>query len=309
VTENAPATLPRRGEKDFEPNPTVHQSDVLASSREAMHNAIAHTRLHPRKTQIIGVYAPNGPVPPWVEAKPALNPKPPLDLQDLEDEELDRHVKQRGAMDTIMNAGKEQKVMGIPADACVYVSSPKGQLFNSVGKADSYNRVWLLPEEALYLLERGSLDIRWPGSMTSENAAEDDEQLPDNVPMTLQAAYACLIGRSGLSLERFSVYTGLKRLGYVVIRSPTWDNDHADIPISQEFRAQTRIAKKMTDSTFLTFMRDSLGGLLENDNTTQGPMIGLSSFRNYSERGRRMSPGRGPKLIRCLRSNILPTPA
>jgi hypothetical protein len=30
------------------------------------------------------------------------------------------------------------------------------------GQADKNNWVWFLPEEVLYPLERGSLDIRWP---------------------------------------------------------------------------------------------------------------------------------------------------
>lgn len=31
-----------------------------------------------------------------------------------------------------------------------------------MGRDDSKSRIWLLPEEALYLIERGNLDIRWP---------------------------------------------------------------------------------------------------------------------------------------------------
>lgn len=292
MTENAPTTLPRRGEKDFEPNPTVHQSDVLASSREAMHNAIAHPRLHNPRNQIIGVYAPGGPAPPWPESKRAPKLKTPLDVQDLENEELDKPLTRREEVAMIMNAGKEEKIIGIPADACVYVSNPKGQYFNSMGKADCFNRVWLLPEEALYLLERGSLNIRWPAAMTPENhkAAEDDE-LPNNVPMTLQAAYTCFIGRGALSLERFNVYAGLRRLGYVVIRSPAWDNDHADIPMTAELREKARTTGKMRDSIFLECLRERFEGFFEKDRTAKGPMIGLSSFRDYSERSQTCSQG------------------
>ena len=35
--------------------------------------------------------------------------------------------------------------------------------FGRWGKGDSKSRIWLLLEEALYLIERGSLDIRWLG--------------------------------------------------------------------------------------------------------------------------------------------------
>lgn len=115
-----------------------------------------------------------------------------------------------------------------------YTEDPKGPLFKSMGKvfpskddplgprAPGENlRLWLLPEEILYLLERGTVDVRWP-------AAEDDED-GLGVPMSLQGAYAAFIGMEhdaggALTFERYSVYAGLKRTGYTVHRAPTWDS-------------------------------------------------------------------------------------
>ncbi|EME41028.1 hypothetical protein DOTSEDRAFT_74539 [Dothistroma septosporum NZE10] len=75
-------------------------------------------------------------------------------------------------------------------------------------------RVWLLPEEVLYLIERGTLDARWP-------PVDCDEQ---GLEMSLQGAYAMFIGEEqALTLERYAVYAALKRTGYTVLRAPSFD--------------------------------------------------------------------------------------
>ena len=95
-----------------------------------------------------------------------------------------------------------------------------------MGTSDSNNRMWLLPEEALFLLERGSLDIRWSARRSDAGESHDDKEGSSigELPMSLQAAYACLIGKSGLTLERYTVFAGLRRSGYTVVRAPTWNN-------------------------------------------------------------------------------------
>lgn len=119
-----------------------------------------------------------------------------------------------------------------PETNMVYTVDPKGPLFKTMGKVFPSNedplghrdvrsnRLWLLPEEILYLLERGTIDVRWP--------ADDGEGDGLGVPMSLQGAYATFIGREGevggaLTFERYSVYAGLKRMGYTVHRAPSWD--------------------------------------------------------------------------------------
>ena len=118
-----------------------------------------------------------------------------------------------------------------PQTNSAYASNPRGPHFIKMGHVKSAaedpfgddelrgKRLWLLPEEVLYLLERGALDVRWP--------AQDDEATEDGLPMSLQAAYAMFITdeeprRASLTLERFNVYASLKRLGYTVLRAPTW---------------------------------------------------------------------------------------
>jgi tRNA-splicing endonuclease subunit Sen54 len=81
-------------------------------------------------------------------------------------------------------------------------SDPKGK---GKGKAKAVPTIQLLPEEALFLLERGSLQI-WmrPG----EGAAEWDDEIwgvPGAVEMSVADAFAAFLGKDGLTWERYQV--------------------------------------------------------------------------------------------------------
>ncbi|KAF5377948.1 hypothetical protein D9615_006756 [Tricholomella constricta] len=79
-----------------------------------------------------------------------------------------------------------------------------------------HKRLELLPEETIYLVERGSLfcwkesdlDLSKPGM---EHIA--------GAPMTVQQVYTEMVGVEDLTLEKLQVYTYLKRLGYSVTRT------------------------------------------------------------------------------------------
>lgn len=264
------ATLPKRGEKDFEPNPTLYQADVLSASRQAMHNALSYPRLHFQKHKIVGFYAPDGPMPPSSSRK-----------QTSTDNNRNSHI------------AHVQIETGAPPGACVYVTNPKGQYFRTMGQADRWNRIWLLPEEALYLLERGTLDIRWPLSLTggsdvamTDNGQEQQEEPAELLPMSLQAAYSCLLGRAGLTSERFSVYTGLKRLGYSIIRAPSWDEDD-DSTSLPAMTGNVDGDGKVVESRGLFGLLGRLFQLIYDSSsaasTAVGPVVGLGIHRNYSK--------------------------
>lgn len=215
-----------------------------------MHNALSHPRMHPPKTHTVGFYAPDGPVSP---AGIEIDGKGP----------------------------------GVSSACCVCVPNQKGVIFKTIGQADRWNRLWLLPEEALYLLERGSLDIRWPSSaeisVGSEGGLDADGE--SSIPMSLQAAYACFLGQSGLTLERFSVYTGLRRLGYAILRAPGWD-DTAVVETTGQHSAD--------GYTQPQFQGPGLAGLLSRlfswlhdpsstASTATGPIVGTGIHRNYGK--------------------------
>ncbi|ODV91389.1 hypothetical protein CANCADRAFT_3096 [Tortispora caseinolytica NRRL Y-17796] len=78
------------------------------------------------------------------------------------------------------------------------VIAASGTHFLTMGYQNS-SGIWLEPEEALYLIERGTLMCRANG-----------------VPLSLEGAYAAMIG--ACSIEKFQVYSNLKRNGYIVRR-------------------------------------------------------------------------------------------
>jgi tRNA-splicing endonuclease subunit Sen54 len=105
--------------------------------------------------------------------------------------------------------------------ACV--DKIRSQHFQTIGK-NVRGKEWLLPEEALFLIERGTLDCRWP--VKRQQGDEKIHRTEDGAPMSLQSAYAAFIGEGDvggkLTLEHYNVYAGLKRSGYVV-RTPIYE--------------------------------------------------------------------------------------
>jgi tRNA-splicing endonuclease subunit Sen54 len=111
-----------------------------------------------------------------------------------------------------------------PVTNMAIVDKVRSQHFQTIGK-NVKGREWLLPEEALFLIERGTLDCRWP--VKRQQGDEKTYRTEDGPPMSLQSAYAAFIGFEGevggkLTLEHYNVYAGLKRSGYVV-RAPMYD--------------------------------------------------------------------------------------
>ena len=199
--------LPKRGEKDFESHGTKHQDGILASSRQAMHDVLDYTRVHTPKTHVRAFYYGVGSL------------------------ERDKVIE-------------EEWRQGLDDDHVVVVESPKGVHFKTMGKdtlGKKRSSLWLLPEEALYLIERGTLDLWWPSRSSfkghiyskeqevneldhdqSEKDGQDQLEDDEGLPMSLQAAYAMLLGDDNeigkISFDRYAIYNNIKRAGYVVMR-------------------------------------------------------------------------------------------
>jgi len=218
--------IPKRGEKDFEPHSTALQSNTLAASRQAMHDALSFQRVHPPKRHEVAVY----------------------------DQESNM----------------------------AYLDGPRSTLFKSMGKTASSkshpNRLWLLPEEILYLVERGTVDCRWP--------ATDAEADPhEGLPMSLQGAYAAFIGLAdahddGLTFERYSVYAGLKRMGYAVHRAPSWNSARpppttACVPPLPSMWQSLGLAAHR--------WRESLFSSRRAGDARNGPLVGNGTYRSYAD--------------------------
>ena len=184
-----------------------------------------------------------------------------------------------------------------------YTYNPKGPHFAKMGNVMSAqddplgndelrgNRLWLLPEEVLYLLERGSLDVRWP--------TEDQDEEGMGLPMSLQGAYAMFIGdeqshAGALTFERYSVYTGLKRMGYTVLRVPSWNAP--DFSTGREYFAPTpslpQRAWYIGLLNYYTSWFSVWSSIAANDEPTQydqGPLVQPRIYRSYADIYRRLA--------------------
>lgn len=183
ITTSANPIIPKRGEKDFEPASVDRyidlQQSLLETSRAALFSAISSgVRAHTSKSPNRAIWDPLRERAYMVPvADPSLPPSLPINREILRNNE---------------NAS---------------AGAVHGIHFLTMG---TYNherkRLELMPEEALYLIERGSIEC-W----TSEHHP--------TVPMSVQHAWAIMITAAELTSERYQVYAFLRRLGYTVVRS------------------------------------------------------------------------------------------
>lgn len=113
-----------------------------------------------------------------------------------------------------------------PQISRVHVTVAKGIHFSVMGHSEArptsiddgsmklQKRLELLPEEALYLIERGAL-FCWKDIQMNFTGLDDIE----GAPMSVQQAFAEIIGKEDLTLEKYQVFAYLRRLGYVVTRT------------------------------------------------------------------------------------------
>ena len=156
--------------------------------------------------------------------------------------------------------------------SCI-IDEPRGPNVQNLGKSDSQGHLHLLPEEALYLVERGSLNLKWW-----------DGELKD-LPLSLQAVYVYLIGSQGLTLERYTVYAGLKRSGYIVQRAPTWyPADHAETTVPPQPHPFT-----MTPSIFHRLYAFFSPPAPPSEPSPFGPLVQPGLYRSYAPIYRRLA--------------------
>ncbi|PWN23183.1 hypothetical protein BCV69DRAFT_310659 [Microstroma glucosiphilum] len=186
-------SIPKRGEKDFEPTGFRGQERKLEESRRAMEMVISQSRRCGSKTLSTAIWRPD----------------------------LNRAIVQVSRGTTIAS-------MGVTARTPLTVSSPDDLPSTSsdvigpnnqvgVWKAGifyprSVTRTELLPEEALFLIERGTLDCT-----TSIRLQDSEEEV--QIPLSLQHAFSLMLGKDGCTRERYQAYAYLKRLGYYVQRA------------------------------------------------------------------------------------------
>ncbi|KAJ7772587.1 tRNA-splicing endonuclease subunit sen54 N-term-domain-containing protein [Mycena maculata] len=176
LPSSARPVIPRRGEKEFEPQPgggSGLQVHVLDRSRNAMFDALRATRTISSKAVSYAMWHP-----------------------DLARAHV---IVARGTLFT--SIGHSAPRLVVTAD----------------GAEKYHKRMELLPEEALYLIERGTV-FCWKEANLDLTGVDGLEDVL-GPPMSVQQAFSEMIGTEDLTLERYQVYAYLKRLGYVVTRA------------------------------------------------------------------------------------------
>ncbi|KAM6345320.1 LLGL scribble cell polarity complex component 2-like isoform 2-T2 [Alca torda] len=87
-----------------------------------------------------------------------------------------------------------------PGQGIVELQSPAGKFWHTMGFTER-GKQCLLPEEALYLLECGSVQLFYR-----------------DLPLSIQEAYEILLCQEAMSLPHYQVFSHLKQLGYIVLR-------------------------------------------------------------------------------------------
>ena len=173
---------------------------------------------------------------------------------------------------------------GPPQNRCE-IRHPRGPHFKTMGRADREGRIWLVAEEMLYLLERGGLDVRWLTSDSRESTeAEVDEgkENSQDLPMSLQGAYAVCIGdeRDGkIGMDRWCVYSSLKRSGYIVTRAPTWLGPQSEPSTPSQ---PPLITMPVRRGLFFR-LYDALFASPSIESPPFGPLVAPGLYRSYSQ--------------------------
>uniref|UniRef100_A0A3P9AB64 tRNA-splicing endonuclease subunit Sen54 N-terminal domain-containing protein n=1 Tax=Esox lucius TaxID=8010 RepID=A0A3P9AB64_ESOLU len=96
--------------------------------------------------------------------------------------------------------GNLVKAVWIPSDQRVELLSPAGKFWQTMGFS-AHGKQCLHPEEALYLMECGNLQVFYK-----------------DLPLSIQEGYETFLCSKTMSIHHYKVFGHLKRLGYVVTR-------------------------------------------------------------------------------------------
>lgn len=227
--KNISAQAIRKGEKDFESHGTRSQAGALEASRRAFEDVLGYTRVHKADRDYVrGWYFPERWAAAGGEGEEA-------ERDGVDDEKQLKIAREKAAgrreihaRDRTVCSSFQHRSLG---------RSIKGQGTQVPG----WDKVWFLPEEALFLIERGTMDLWWPttsidkifpvkapGETDAEFAARSPERLEAEdeyalgVPLSLQAAYSLLVGGEGergkVTLRNLQVFSNLNRAGFSMSR-------------------------------------------------------------------------------------------
>ncbi|GAP91858.1 putative tRNA splicing endonuclease subunit [Rosellinia necatrix] len=272
----------RRGEKDFESHGTRAQESVLESSRSAMHDVLSYTRQHQPRNVLRGWYFPDR----WAEV--AFENESTIDAV-ADKPSGHRTIKGRGSGQGLF---ERERIVALESDGSPMLTSMGRVVTSAEKRSPGWLKTWLLPEEALFLVERGTLDLWWPIRGIEEifPADEDPDEDPSasqekpekfedydlGIPLTLQAAYAIFIGQDGergkISLEKYQVYANLRRTGYRVLRT---------IP-SPPQSSLSQTPQSLSQWLFSLLWNTNSSNTVQHGRSGYGPLVRPGLYRSYT---------------------------
>ncbi|KAF6097926.1 tRNA splicing endonuclease subunit 54 [Phyllostomus discolor] len=177
-----------------------------------------------------------------------------------------------------------------PEEGLVELKSPAGKFWQTMGFSEQ-GRQRLHPEEALYLLECGSIQLFY-----------------QDLPLSVQEAYQLLLSEDTVTFLQYQVFSHLKRLGYVVRRfqpsaNPSPYERQLNLDSSaQSLEDQSGKRKRSSSSSWPTNKKPKA---LENplpgadgtpeSLTTSIPLPSDQNNRCPEEKPQESSPVKGPK--------------
>lgn len=213
--KNLQMIIPKRGEKDYEPDGTDIQELLLYKARKAMFDALSNSvRGTTVKHQVKAVY------------------------------NFDKHK--------------------------ALVLNPKGAFLQTMGHITKNGEFWLDFMEFLYLAERGTIT---PYCLKS-NSMNLNQLLPsiddhNLLSLSIEDIYAFF--KTQREIDEFSVYSHLKRLGFIITKVEDDDNDNNKITFSPKIEAfksicgyQLHSLFKQITSLFVSHKNNLFNGLFYN---------------------------------------------
>ncbi|KPP78206.1 tRNA-splicing endonuclease subunit Sen54-like [Scleropages formosus] len=118
-------------------------------------------------------------------------------------ERLERSLEEHWSLvseERVERLGALVQAEWIPSKRVVELRTPAGKFWQTMGFSE-HGKQFLLPEEALYLMECGSVQVFLHG-----------------LPLSIQEGYEMFLSPSTVTLQQYEVFSHLKRLGYIVTR-------------------------------------------------------------------------------------------
>ncbi|XP_035470807.2 tRNA-splicing endonuclease subunit Sen54 isoform X2 [Scophthalmus maximus] len=227
--------IPVRGQKDFLPDGSEEQRQRLEQSLSEHWSLVSEERVERLPSELFAARSRSHKIP--VRGQKDFLP----DGSEEQRQRLEQSLSEHWSLvseERVERLGNLVKATWIPGDQMVELQSPAGKFWQTMGFSDK-GKQCLLPEEALYLMECGNLQVFY-----------------QDLPLSIQDGYERFLSSRTVSLRQYQVFGHLKRLGYVVHRfdassEPSSYARQLNLPPSRD-RAGKQLKRKRSGSPTAT---------------------------------------------------------